>query len=211
MIIKNSNMQKETIKNIEEFKSIKYENISFSYGERFKNVLNNVNLEINKGDIVGIIGESGSGKTTLLNIILGLLKPNSGKILVDKKEITNDYLSLRNLFSLVSQEVYLFDDTIAKNVALEKENDEIDNIKLKYALDTSQLRLMINNREDLENTEVGEKGISISGGQKQRISIARALYKNSEILVFDEATSNLDIETENKLIKALKVLEGKKH
>ena len=72
-------MQKETIKNIEEFKSIKYENISFLYGERFKNVLNNVNLEINKGDIVGIIGESGSGKTTLLNIILGLLKPNLAK------------------------------------------------------------------------------------------------------------------------------------
>ena len=207
---KNSDIQKETIKNIEEFKSIKYENISFSYGENFKNVLNNINLEINKGDIVGIIGESGSGKTTLLNIILGLLKPNSGKILIDKKEITNDYLGLRNLFSLVSQEVYLFDDTIAKNVALEKENKEIDNIKLKYALDTSQLRLMINNREDLENAEVGEKGISISGGQKQRISIARALYKNSEILVFDEATSNLDIDTENKLIKALKALEGKK-
>ncbi len=205
-----SKILEESNKNFKNFKSIKFDNINFSYDDKDKNVLTNIKLEINKGDIIGIIGESGSGKTTLLNIILGLIKPNSGKIFVDKKEVTNKYTSLKNLFSLVSQEVYLFDDTIAKNVALEADNKDIDYKKLKYALATSQLNLMIDNRQNLENTEVGEKGLSISGGQRQRISIARALYKNSDIVVFDEATSNLDIDTENKLINALKVLEGKK-
>ena len=114
------------------------------------------------------------------------------------------------MFSLVSQDVFLFDDTIATNVALEFDKKNINEDKLKDALKISQLENFINTSKDNVNTHVGEKGLSVSGGQKQRISIARAIYRGSQILVFDEATSNLDLETEEKLISSLSLLKGKK-
>ncbi len=193
----------------EDFKSIEFKNISYSYNEN-QNIIENTSLTIKKGEFIGIVGPSGSGKTTILNIILGLISPKNGKILLDEKNITESYQKYRNLFSLVSQDVFLFDDTVASNIALEFDKKDIDEGKLRHAISLSQLDTFIKNAKNNLETEVGEKGISISGGQKQRISIARALYRGSQILVLDEATSNLDLDTEEKLIKSLSSIKGKK-
>ena len=192
-----------------DFKKIVFKNISYSY-ENDNQIINQLSFEINKGEFIGIIGESGSGKTTLLNIILGLLKPKSGEIIIDGEIVTKYYSSFKNLFSFVGQDVYLFDDTLAKNVALEEEEKNIDYEKLKNVIKLSQLSNFIEKNKEFENLEVGEKGLSISGGQKQRIAVARSFYKNSPLLVFDEATSNLDQNTEKKLIESLTSMKGKK-
>lgn len=193
----------------ENFKSIEFKNITYSYDDK-QNIIDKTSLKINRGQFIGIIGPSGSGKTTLLNIILGLISPNDGEILIDEKNETKSYQNYRNLFSLVSQDVFLFDDTIASNIALEFDKKNIDEGKLRNAVNLSQLETFIKNARDNLETEVGEKGISVSGGQKQRISIARALYRGSQILVLDEATSNLDLETEEKLINSLSLIKGNK-
>ena len=192
-----------------DFKKIVFKNISYSY-ENDNQIINQLSFEINKGEFIGIIVESGSGKTTLLNIILGLLKPKSGEIIIDGEIVTKYYSSFKNLFSFVGQDVYLFDDTLAKNVALEEEEKNIDYEKLKNVIKLSQLSNFIEKNKEFENLEVGEKGLSISGGQKQRIAVARSFYKNSPLLVFDEATSNLDQNTEKKLIESLTSMKGKK-
>ena len=205
--IENKFRENQIINN--DFKSIKFENITYSYNND-QNIIEDTSITINKGEFIGIKGLSGSGKTTILNIILGLIAPKNGKIFVDEKNVTDSYSNFRNLFSLVSQDVFLFDDSVAKNVALEFDKKDIDENKLRNALSLSQLENFIKSAKNNLDTDVGEKGISISGGQKQRISIARALYRGSKILVLDEATSNLDLETEEKLIHSLSSLKGKK-
>ncbi len=205
--IENKFRENQIINN--DFKSIKFENISYSYNND-QNIIEDTSITINKGEFIGIKGLSGSGKTTILNIILGLIAPKNGKIFVDEKNVTDSYSNFRNLFSLVSQDVFLFDGSVAKNVALEFDKKDIDENKLRNALSLSQLENFIKSAKNNLDTDVGEKGISISGGQKQRISIARALYRGSKILVLDEATSNLDLETEEKLIHSLSSLKGKK-
>ena len=208
--IKTQNNLNEIKQNFkEDFKSIVFKNIT-SYYEKDKIILNNVSFDINKGDFIGLVGQSGSGKTTFLNIVLGLIKPKSGKIEIDGQDVTNDYSNLRSLFSLVSQDVFLFDDNISANIALEPDESKVDKNKLDKVLNLSQLKDLVKIKKNIADIEVGEKGISISGGQKQRISIARALYKDSKIIVFDEATSNLDIEMEERIIEAMKPLKGKK-
>ena len=208
--IKTQNNLNEIKQNFkEDFKSIVFKNIT-SYYEKDKIILNNVSFDINKGDFIGLVGQSGSGKTTFLNIVLGLIKPRLGKIEIDGQDITNNYSNLRSLFSLVSQDVFLFDDNISANIALEPDESKVDKNKLDKVLNLSQLKDLVKIKKNIADIEVGEKGISISGGQKQRISIARALYKDSKIIVFDEATSNLDIEMEERIIEAMKPLKGKK-
>jgi len=204
-----TNSVKEKTNELKDFNLIEFKNINYSYDEE-KKILKKASIKIKKGEFIGIIGESGCGKTTLLNLILGLIKPNKGKILIDGKDVTKSYSDLRNLFSFVSQDVFLFDDSIANNVALENDFKVIDEAKLKNALKISQLENFIKSSKESFNTDVGEKGISISGGQKQRISIARALYRNSHILVLDEATSNLDLETEKKISDSLLTIKSKK-
>ena len=184
---------------INDFKSIEFKDISFWYNQDEQSILKNASFKINTGEFIGIVGESGSGKTTLLNIILGLINPKRGKIFIDNKDETKNYPNFRKLFSLVSQDVFLFDDSVASNIALEFDNKDIDEEKLRLAIRLSQLENFIKNEKDNIYANVGEKGISVSGGQKQRISIARALYRGTKILVLDEATSNLDIETEREI------------
>ena len=179
--------------------------ITFSYDKKI--IFKNLNFEIKKGSAVGIIGESGVGKTTLVNLLLGLLKPNKGKIILDQKEIHQDLYELPNLFAYVPQDLFLLDSTIKNNVAFTLDEKNIDEKKVLYSLSQSKLKNLIKNNELGINEIIGEQGMKLSGGQKQRLGIARALYSDAKILIFDEATSNLDTETENEIIKELAKLK----
>lgn len=181
-------------------KDIKIKNISFKYANRTEQILENVNLIVNKNSFVGIGGESGSGKSTLIDIIMGILKPNSGEVLVDNKSIFNSVDSWQKKIGYVSQNIFLSPDTIKKNIAFGIPEDEINDDLMNDVIKKCSLEKFINSLELGINTQIGEGGSLISGGQKQRIGIARALYSKPEILVFDEATSALDTEIENEIL-----------
>ena len=190
-------------------KNIILENINFSYNKNSeKIILKNINQKIKKGDFIGFIGESGSGKTTLVDLILGLLSPTKGKIKVDDTNINQNLKSWQSMIGYVPQDVFLTDDTIAKNIAFGIDENNINHDDVNYAIKTSQLSNVINNIENNLNSVIGERGIKLSGGQKQRIGIARALYKRPKILVLDEATSSLDVNTEQEIIKSINLLAG---
>jgi subfamily B ATP-binding cassette protein MsbA len=178
-----------------------FENVNFTYTDNLK-ILNNINICINGGSKIGIIGESGSGKSTILNLIPRFFNLTEGKILIDKQDINKVRLSsLRKVISIVSQDTILFDDTIKKNIAYAKKNSTDDEI-----YKASKLAGIDNFIDSLKNgyeTLVGENGIKLSGGQKQRLSIARAFLKNSPIILLDEATSSLDSDSEEKIRKEL--------
>ena len=179
-------------------KHISFQNISYSYPERGK-VIDNLSLTIEKGSVIGIIGASGKGKTTFLRIVTGLLDDIQGKFIIDNQIEINTKILMRkwqNSIGYVPQFVYLIDDTIKKNIVYGIDEDQIDNKKLEKAIELAQIKSFVNNLPEKENTIVGERGIKISGGQRQRIGIARAIYNQPEILIFDEATSSLDEETE---------------
>ena len=183
--------------------------ISFSYGEG-SNVLQEVNLVIKKGEVIGLCGESGSGKSTLANLILGLIDPDSGYLLIDgKKVVGTDLRSWQTLIGYVPQEVYLLDDTIRRNVAFGLEDEEIDDQRVFEVLEMAQLEGFVAGKQDGLGSIIGERGAKLSGGQRQRLGIARALYGNPEVLILDEATSALDQETEGELLETLKPLLGK--
>ena len=185
-------------------KSITLKNISFSYNENSRNTLENISFTIEKGEKICISGKSGSGKSTLINLILGLLKPSSGKIFLDEKELKfNEKIVWENL-SYVPQNCYLIDDTIQNNIAFAKKDVDIDLDKIEKILEICALKEFIKSLADGINTKVGDRGIRVSGGQKQRIGIARALFNDPSILFLDEAMSNLDIENENLITKNLK-------
>lgn len=173
--------------------------LSFRY-ENNKNVLENINLEINKGELVGIIGPSGSGKSTLVDIISGLLKPINGKIIIDNK-ILGKYEKIH--CGYVSQNVFLMDDTIQKNIAFGERDNEINVNRVNQAVRESQLEEFIKRLPEGLNTIVGEQGTKISGGQKQRIGIARALYSDASLLIFDESTNALDSTTEKEFFNTI--------
>lgn len=188
-------------------KEIKIIDLSFNFESSLR-ILNKVNLEIKKGQTIGIIGESGSGKSTLIDLIIGLHHPISGEILVDGLP----GIQLRDLWrrkvGYVSQSIFLTDSSIKNNIAFGVTNDKIDEVKIIDVLKKVKLETFVNSLENGFNTNVGERGVQISGGQKQRIGIARALYNNPEILIFDEATSALDTETEKGIINSISELKG---
>lgn len=189
---------------------LKIENISFSYDSKNNMTLDKLNIEIEKGETVGIIGESGAGKTTLINIINTLLKQNKGRILVDGTEVNKkSYAKFRKLIGYVKQEVFIFDGTIAENIALSYNREEIDERRIYEAIKLAKLESFVSSKSLGIHTEIGEDGNKISGGQRQRIAIARALYKEAEILIFDEATNALDLETESEIIDSLVSLKVK--
>jgi len=189
--------------NIQDFKfnnSIVFKSVSFKYLNANKNAISKIDLKIIKGECIGIIGKTGSGKSTLIDLLLGLLRPTEGKILVDDKFHVNS-THWHQKIGYVPQAVYLVDDTIEANIAFGEKN--IDQDKLNNAIDSSQLRKFVNSLPQAIKTIVGERGIRLSGGERQRIAIARALYRNPEVLIFDEATSALDNETEARLMKTI--------
>ena len=186
------------------------ENIKFRYDDGGPYLLNNVNIKINKNDRVGIVGKTGSGKTTFTDLILGLLEPNSGTIYVNGERLNlNDNKTRemwQNTISHVPQEVYLSDKTIAENIAREPSIDEINMEKLYLSAKKANIHSFIESMNKGYLSKAGEQGIQLSGGQKQRIGIARALYRDTKVLVLDEATSALDSETEEEVMNAIEGL-----
>tara|TARA_B110000027_G_C16095597_1_gene290642 strand:+ start:39 stop:959 length:921 start_codon:yes stop_codon:yes gene_type:complete len=192
-------------------KEINLEKISFSYTSTTKLILNNINIKINKGEMIGIVGSSGSGKTTLIDIFLGLLKPLSGRISIDGVEINEKNMkSLQDIIGYVPQSPAFIDDTIKRNISFGIEDEHIDNKLIEASVDGANLKEFLANQKDGVNTVIGEKAVRISGGQKQRIAIARALYKNPDIVIFDEATSALDEKNETEIINNISLVKRTK-
>lgn len=192
--------------------SISLQNLSFSYARSFNNsVINNLSLEIRKSSKIGITGPSGSGKSTLLDLIIGFLRPVSGKIFIDGKELKTDVDINRwqlNI-SLVPQVVYLSDSSIISNIAFGVKENDIDIEKVKRILKITNLEAFVESREDKFYFRVGEGGKNLSQGQRQRIGIARALYRESDLLIVDEGTSALDLKTQSEIINQLNSLKNR--
>lgn len=192
--------------------SIRLENISFAYPNRMESpILNNFSLEVKKNASLGIVGKSGSGKSTLMDIMLGLLFPQQGKVYIDDVELTADNITQwRDLVGYVPQNIYLADKSIAENIAFGVAKIDIDLKRVEFVARQAQIDDFIQSQLPLGyHTLVGERGVMLSGGQRQRIGIARALYKNPQVLFMDEATSALDTETEQAVNEAIQNLNGK--
>lgn len=186
--------------------AIELQNVAFKFTDSDKMLLKNVNLKINENQSIALIGETGAGKTTLADIILGLRKPSSGAVLVNKKNIQNFPVWWANQVGYVPQFIYLTDDSIKNNICFYEMYDEK---KMISVLKDAQLWDFINSLPQGIETVVGEQGVRLSGGQKQRIGIARALYKDPAFLVLDEATSALDNETESAIVETIDYLKSK--
>jgi len=206
---------KDNKKTINFKNKIEIKELSFTYNnndkdEKANNVLDNVNLTIKKGDFVGIQGESGSGKSTFIDILIGLHSVKSGKILVDGLSAHENLKSWQQLIGCVPQEVFIMDDTLKKNIAFGLSEENISEKNIERSLKFSNLKNFSLTLEKGINTIIGEKGSRLSGGQKQRIGIARAIYNNPDILIFDESTNSLDLETERQIIDEINLLKKKK-
>ena len=188
---------------------IVFNKLNFSYDVEEDKTLKNINLKFEGGKMTSLVGHSGSGKSTILNLIPRFYDPESGDITIDNQSIYKSTIeSLRNNVSMVSQETTLFDDTIKNNIKYAKDNASDDEIQKVAKL--SFCDEFINKLPDKFDTLIGENGVRLSGGEKQRLSIARAMLKESSIILLDEATSSLDSETETKIQKALKILTENK-
>lgn len=189
---------------------ISIDNLVYQYPNAETNALNDISLTIKKGHSIGLIGKSGSGKTTLVDVLMGLLSPQNGDISVDGISVYNKLRAWQNLIGYVPQSIFLIDDTLERNIAFGVPDNQIDRQRVEKAIAAAQLTEVIAGLPMGLNTAVGERGILLSGGQRQRVGIARALYHEKEILVFDEATAALDNETENLITDATKALSGSK-
>ena len=196
-------------KNKFQFKNnIQLEDVSFKYTDNSDYILRNINCKINAGERVAIIGKTGTGKSTLTDLIMGLLLPSNGKIMVDGIDINKsdgNYLinQWRSKISHVPQNIFLADSSITENIAFGIPKNKINFEKVVSAAKQSQIFDFISESKDGFDMQVGEKGVKLSGGQKQRIAIARALYRDSKLLVLDEATSALDFKTEKIIMKSI--------
>ncbi len=198
------NIQDRKIKmkdDVEFNNSIKLTNVNFCYPNKKQNIVSDVNLEIKKGSRIVVRGDSGSGKSTLLNLIMGFLKPTKGEIKIDGINIHENYNDVKNLFSYVSQETFLLDETIRYNITFKNTLDPSNEKKLYDILNDVNLKSMVDQLDKGLDTVVGEKGFNISGGQRQRISIARAIYAGKQILILDEPTNELDEVNELSIVK----------
>ena len=186
-------------------KSIEFRNISYSYPQQKINTIENMNLKISMGEIIGIVGETGAGKTTFIDLLIGLLRPTAGGIYIDNKLISNQKVlnSWRESISHVPQQTFLIDDTISANIAFGVDEEKRDFRKIINVSKIAQIHDFIFNLPKKFETNVGERGVNLSGGQAQRISIARALYENKNLLVLDESTNSLDAKTELKILEGL--------
>ncbi|MBR3506771.1 MAG: ATP-binding cassette domain-containing protein [Lentisphaeria bacterium] len=185
------------------------EHVTFRYAPDRPVVFEDFSMSVKRLECVAVVGPTGSGKSTLIDLVMGFLKPESGRVTADGADIRTNLRSWRGRIGYVPQSICLFDDTIRANVAFGVEPDKIDDARVKKALELAQIADFVESLPDKLNTRLGEFGARISGGQKQRIAIARALYSEPELLILDEATSALDDDTEAALIDALNSLKGK--
>jgi len=187
--------------------SIRLEDIGFRYAEDGIWVMRNVHLEIPKGKRIGIVGSTGAGKSTLLDILMSLLMPSEGTMRVDGETIDlHNYRNWQAHIAHVPQSIYLSDSSIEENIAFGLPRREIDPVRVQQAAQQAQIAEIIESWPEKYQTKVGERGARLSGGQRQRVGIARALYKNADVVIFDEATSSLDTETERAVMQAIELL-----
>jgi len=190
------------------FNQLKLENISYTYPNSSKPSIIDVNLEINQGDFIGLIGPSGAGKTTLVDIILGFLKPSKGILKFNSDDAHNDIAGWLSHCAYLPQDIFLINGTLKENITLSREN--IETKELEEALKLSKLTPILKDLDNGLNTDIGDKGVRLSGGQKQRVSIARAIFNKRDVLLLDESTSALDSETEAAVINELMTLRNEK-
>lgn len=187
---------------------IDIKDIAFRYPNGKNDVFSGVNMTIKKNTSVALIGSSGAGKTTLVDLLLGLLVPDEGEIRADDANIFCNLARWRNSISYIPQSIYLTDDSIRNNVAFGQAESEIDDARVWNALRLASLEEFVRGLSDGIDTVVGDRGVRLSGGQRQRIGIARALYREPEVLLMDEATSSLDQETEQAIMESIDNLHG---
>jgi ATP-binding cassette subfamily B protein len=184
--------------------SIIFKNVSFRYADKTPWILKNVNLSFKRGEKIGIVGVTGSGKSTLLDILMGLLTPTSGKLLIDGVAVKKGNRGAwQAQISHVPQSIYLADSTILENIAFGVVPEKVQETRVIQAAQQAKIAETINKLKNKYKALVGERGVQLSGGQRQRVGIARALYKNSDIIIFDEATSALDNQTEQEIMKQI--------
>lgn len=208
--IDSNNFEKSKESKSNQIGDINLVNISFKFPGANKNSLEDINLNITPNTTVAFVGSSGAGKSTLIDIVLGLLKPDSGKIIFDKTIEKKSPPNWNGKIGYVPQSIYLSEGSIAENIAFGLPVESIDLEKIKKSLIKSELYSFVMNLDQGIETNIGEHGLKLSGGQRQRIGIARALYHDPNILVFDEATSALDGLTENSIMKAINQLGNEK-
>lgn len=189
---------------------IHLQNVHFAYPDRSENALNGMDMDIPWGSSVGLVGVSGSGKSTLVNVMLGLFIPQSGGMFVDGLDIHEDLGAWRSRVGYVPQTIYLTDGSLRDNIALGVPHQLVDDDRIAHAIRMAHLGEVIEGLPQGINTMIGEDGVRLSGGQRQRVGIARALYHDPDVLIFDEATSSLDNETERQISKMMKDLGGTK-
>ena len=193
------------------FESIKLKNIQYAYPNSIGNVLSNINLEIYKGESIGIIGPSGSGKTSLIDILLGLLQPKSGEITLNGRPLQTVDRNWRKMTAYIPQESLMINESLSANIQLaEVSTNDSDREDLVRSITQAQLTKVVENLPDGLLTNLGESGIRLSGGQRQRVALARAIFHSRDVLVFDEATSALDSETEAEVVNEITRMKGLK-
>ncbi|OAN49295.1 hypothetical protein A6A04_04045 [Paramagnetospirillum marisnigri] len=186
------------------------DSVHYTYPGSDHEVLRGINLTVPRGTAIGIVGSTGAGKSTLVDVILGLLRPDSGDILVDGASILDNPRSWQRRIGYVPQTIYLTDDSLRRNIAFGLDDTDIDDVRLGRASEMAQLSELIASLPQGFDTHIGERGVRLSGGQRQRIGVARALYHDPELLIFDEATSALDSGTEWEITEAINALAGHK-
>lgn len=191
-------------------RSLRAQGIIYTYPNASQPAIRDISLEIPAGASVGIVGRTGGGKSTLVDLLLGLLEPNTGRILIDGRELAQHRRSWQRTVAVVPQTLFLISDSIRRNVAFTSREDWIDDERVWAALRQAQLDTFVANLPEGLDTQVGKQGIRLSGGQRQRIVIARALYHDPKVLVFDEGTASLDQRTEVELLDAVEGLMGER-
>jgi ABC-type multidrug transport system fused ATPase/permease subunit len=214
MLKKINLVKKNNLTQIKEFEvnesDIIIDDVSFNYPDTKKKILNKVSIKISFGEMIGVIGSSGVGKTTFIDCILGLLNPTSGTIFFNNVNIHSNIRQWQKKIGYVSQLFFLLDTTLEKNIAFELENHPPNENLMEYAINSAKLLDLKNKLNNSIDPNIGENGIKLSGGQKQRIAIARALYRNTSILILDEFTNSLDKKTESEILDLVASFKKKK-